>query len=146
VLATVSDALDPAFDELLKALPEQTALYIDETGHPDTGERFWTWCFKAAMDTLFRLDRSRGSQVLLDVLGEEFDGSHTNLLQKSFLKNILVVAYIATRSPKCSLSVVQPARPLAFLILIHQTASDFSITSKHSEAYAASWTSANIVP
>jgi transposase len=74
VIATVSDALEPAFTELLNALPDQTALHIDETGHKDQGERFWTWCFKAAMYTLFRLDHSRGSQVLLDVLGEEFQG------------------------------------------------------------------------
>ena len=47
---------------------------IDETGHKDCGDRFWTWCFKASMYTLFRIDTSRGSQVLLDVLGEEFDG------------------------------------------------------------------------
>jgi transposase len=74
VIAKVSDALEPACDELLNALPEQTALQIDETGHKDNGERFWTWCFKAARDTLFRLDKSRGRQVLLDVLGEEFGG------------------------------------------------------------------------
>lgn len=74
VIAKVSDALEPAFDELLNALPGQATLHIDETGHKDNGERFWTWCFKAAMYTLFRLDKSRGSQVLLDVLGEEFQG------------------------------------------------------------------------
>jgi transposase len=74
VIATVSDALEPACDELLHALPDQTALHIDETGHQDTGERFWTWCFKATMYTLFHLDKSRSSQVLLDVLGEEFQG------------------------------------------------------------------------
>jgi transposase len=74
VLANVSDALEPAFDELLNALSEQPTLHMDETGHKDNGERFWIWCFKAAMYTLFRLDRSRGSQVLIDVLGEEFRG------------------------------------------------------------------------
>lgn len=74
LIAKVSDALEPAFDELLRALPEQDVLNIDETGHKDNGQRFWTWCFKASMYTLFRIDTSRGSQVLLDVLGEEFDG------------------------------------------------------------------------
>lgn len=74
LLANVSDALKPAFDELLHALPEQATRHIDETGHKDNGARFWTWCFKAAMYTLFRIDHSRGSQVLLDVLGEEFHG------------------------------------------------------------------------
>lgn len=74
LIAKVSEALEPAFDELLQALPEQSVLNIDETGHKDCGERFWTWCFKASMYTLFRIDKSRGSQVLLDVLGEEFNG------------------------------------------------------------------------
>lgn len=74
LIAKVSNALEPAFDELLQALPEQSVLNIDETGHKDGGERFWTWCFKASMYTLFRIDKSRGSQVLFDVLGEEFNG------------------------------------------------------------------------
>jgi transposase len=74
LIAKVSDALEPAFDELLQALPEQSVLNIDETGHKDCGDRFWTWCFKASMYTLFRIDKSRGSQVLLDVLGDEFAG------------------------------------------------------------------------
>lgn len=74
VIAKVSDALEPAFDELLNVLPNQTTLNIDETGHKDNGKRFWTWCFKASMYTVFRLDKSRSSQVLLDVLGEEFRG------------------------------------------------------------------------
>jgi transposase len=74
LIAKVSDALESAFEELLQALPEQDVLNIDETGHKDCGDRFWTWCFKASMYTLFRIDKSRGSQVLLDVLGEEFNG------------------------------------------------------------------------
>lgn len=74
LIGKVSDALEPAFEELLQALTEQDVLNIDETGHKDCGDRFWTWCFKASMYTLFRIDKSRGSQVLLDVLGEEFDG------------------------------------------------------------------------
>jgi transposase len=74
LIAKVSDALEPAFDELLQALPKQDVVNIDETGHKDCGERFWTWCFKAQMYTLFRIDKSRGSKVLLEVLGEEFDG------------------------------------------------------------------------
>ena len=74
LIAKVPDALKPAFDELLQALPKQDVLNIDETGHKDGGDRFWTWCFNPRMYTLFKIDKSRGSQVLLDVLGEEFDG------------------------------------------------------------------------
>ena len=43
-------------------------------GHKENGKRFWTWCFRAATYTLFHIDKSRGSKVLIDVLGEEFEG------------------------------------------------------------------------
>jgi len=46
----------------------------DETGHKDNGQRMWTWCFRASLYTLFKIDPSRSSHVLLNVLGEELDG------------------------------------------------------------------------
>jgi len=74
LIAKMSDALEPTFEALLAALPDQPAIHIDETGHKDNGDRFWTWCFHADLYTLFRIDPSRGSQVLLEVLGAEFTG------------------------------------------------------------------------
>ncbi len=65
LIVKVSEALAPAFDELLRALPEQPTLNVDETGHANGGNRLWTWCFKARMYTLFRIDPSRGSQCCL---------------------------------------------------------------------------------
>jgi hypothetical protein len=56
-------------------LPQQEQINVDETGDKDNGERMWTWCFRAAMFTLFKISPSRGSQVLLEVLGAEFDGT-----------------------------------------------------------------------
>lgn len=47
---------------------------IDETGHKQNGDRFSTWVFKADLYVLFRVDKSRGSKVLIDMLGEEFNG------------------------------------------------------------------------
>ncbi len=70
----VANALDGAYNELLALLRTECVLNVDETGHKENGERFWTWCFRAQFFTLFRIDKSRGSQVLLDVLGPEFDG------------------------------------------------------------------------
>jgi transposase len=70
----VSAGLEQTYDELLAALPEAALLNVDETGHPDQGERLWTWCFRAPLYTLFKIDPSRGSDVLLDVLGREFNG------------------------------------------------------------------------
>jgi transposase len=74
LVAKVSDSLQDPYEELLGLLPEQERLNVDETGHKDNGHRLWTWCFRAAMFTLYKISPSRGSDVLLDVLGEEFDG------------------------------------------------------------------------
>ena len=74
VVAKASAALEAPYEELLKRLPLEQALNVDETGHKDNGGKFWTWVFRAELYVLFRIDKSRGSQVLLDVLGEEFDG------------------------------------------------------------------------
>jgi transposase len=70
----VSASLQPTYEELLTALPKEARLNVDETGHPDQGERLWTWCFRAPLFTVFHIDASRGSEVLLEVLGKEFDG------------------------------------------------------------------------
>jgi transposase len=34
----------------------------------------WTWCFRAGLYTLFQIDPFRHAEVLMDVLGKEFDG------------------------------------------------------------------------
>jgi transposase len=72
--AKVSAGLQPAYDELLTPLPQQARLNVDETGHKDDGQLMWTWCFRAELFTLFKIAPSRGSAVLLEVLGAEFDG------------------------------------------------------------------------
>ena len=74
VCAKVSDSLDAAYGQLLAAAPDQAVLNVDETGHKEYAQRLWTWCFRAATFTLFKIDPSRSSQVLVDVLGEEFKG------------------------------------------------------------------------
>jgi len=66
--------LEKPYEELLNRLPLETTLNVDETGHKENGDRFWTWVFKAELYVLFRIDKSRGSKVLIDVLGKEFNG------------------------------------------------------------------------
>jgi len=72
VVGKVGQALQFPYDELLLLLRQEKLLNIDETGH--NGRKFWTWCFRALDYVLFKIDPSRGSQVLLEVLGKEFDG------------------------------------------------------------------------
>jgi len=74
LIAKVSESLAAAYAELFARLPSEAVLNIDETGHKEYREKFWTWCFRAQLYTLFRIDKSRGSKVLIEVLGKEFNG------------------------------------------------------------------------
>ncbi len=74
VIEKVSHALDAPYEELLQRLPLEATLNVDETGHKENGDKFWTWVFRADLYVLFKIDKSRGSKVLIDVLGEEFNG------------------------------------------------------------------------
>ena len=38
------------------------------------GEPWWTWCFRASLYTLFKIAPTRSGDVLLEVLGDEFNG------------------------------------------------------------------------
>src|SRR5258705_1036982 len=74
IIGKVSEALERPYAELLEDLPAQARLNIDETGHKQNGARMWTWCFRAGLYTLFKIDPTRSGDVLIEVLGKEFDG------------------------------------------------------------------------
>ena len=74
VIAKVSTALDGPYQELLDLLPDEARLNVDETGHKDNGKLMWTWCFRAELYVLFKIDPHRSADVLIEVLGREFDG------------------------------------------------------------------------
>jgi transposase len=74
VIEKVSRCLEAPYNELLDRLPLETIVNVDETGHKENGNKFWTWVFKAELYVLFKIDKSRGSKVLIDVLGKEFNG------------------------------------------------------------------------
>jgi transposase len=74
IIEKVSVSLEAPYNELLDRLPLETIVNVDETGHKENGDKFWTWVFKAELYVLFKIDKSRGSKVLIDVLGKEFNG------------------------------------------------------------------------
>lgn len=74
VIGKVGAALGPAYEELRERLPNEPRLNVDETGHKDKGKAYWTWCCRAGLYTLFKIDSSRGSEVLIEMLGKEFNG------------------------------------------------------------------------
>jgi transposase len=74
VIFKVSEALAEPYQELLDCLPNEEVVNTDETGHRRNKIRMWTWCFRASLYTLFKIDPTRSADVLLRVLGKEFDG------------------------------------------------------------------------
>jgi transposase len=74
LITKVSRSLAECYGELFNRLPGEAALNVDETGHPENRRRLWTWCFRAQLFTLFHIDKSRGSEVLVEALGAEFNG------------------------------------------------------------------------
>src|SRR5271168_1051982 len=74
IIAKVSQALEKPFEKLLASLPEEAYLNVDETGHKQNRLRQWIWCFRASLYTLFKIDPTRSADVLIEVLGAEFNG------------------------------------------------------------------------
>ncbi|MGC1257587.1 MAG: IS66 family transposase [Candidatus Acidiferrales bacterium] len=74
IINKVSAALDQPYDELLKLLPSEENLNVDETGHKNNGDPWWTWCFRAELYALYRIDPHRNAEVLMETLGRDFAG------------------------------------------------------------------------
>jgi transposase len=74
ILGKVSAALEKPYEEILKALPDEAIVNADETGHRSGSARWWTWCFRAELYTLYHIDAYRNAEVLMDTLGLEFRG------------------------------------------------------------------------
>ena len=75
VIQKASMAMAPSHHALRKMLPGQDILNVDESGHKENGHRLWTWGFRAASFTCFKIELSRGSQVLRAMLGDDFAGT-----------------------------------------------------------------------
>jgi transposase len=74
IIAKVSQSLQRPYDDLLDRLPDEPRLNIDESGHKQNRLRQWVWCFRADLYTLFKIDPTRSADVLINVLGDEFNG------------------------------------------------------------------------
>lgn len=74
VIKKVTAALGDMYEDLLARLPGELQVNVDETGHKENGKGLWTWCFRTQLFTLYKIDPSRGSDVLIETLGKEFDG------------------------------------------------------------------------
>lgn len=75
VMAKGACALEAPVEQWRRRLPQQTLLNVDETGHKENGQTMWTWGFRAPNFVLCTIRSSRGSDVLLEMLGTAFAGA-----------------------------------------------------------------------
>jgi transposase len=71
----MSRSLAVSYDDLLRQLPQQSPLHIDETSHRENGQGHWTWVFRAPQFTLFQITQKRSADILDRLLGREFSGT-----------------------------------------------------------------------
>jgi transposase len=81
-----SAAVAEPYAELQDALPHETVLNADETGHRTNGEKRWLWTFVAQTFVFYTVATSRGSDVLRQLLGKAFAGILGSDRLPSYLK------------------------------------------------------------
>ena len=70
-----ADAVQPAYDELARRLPDEAILNIDESPTKEGPARAWVWTFVADTFTVFACRTSRSADVLDDLLGTDYAGT-----------------------------------------------------------------------
>jgi transposase len=70
-----TQAFTPPYEQVLHRLPKEKDLNVEETGHREKGKKFWIWCFRAKKYIVFKIASSRGSEVLMDILGQDYSGT-----------------------------------------------------------------------
>src|SRR4051812_212706 len=66
--------VQPAFDSLVTEARAAAAVFVDETSWYVGAPGYWLWTFTTADATVYHVDRSRGRQVVLDLLSADFAG------------------------------------------------------------------------
>lgn len=107
----VADKAKGSFLELVAGLRSQPAVYVDETSWWVGGKGSWLWTFTTCDRTIYRVDPSRGKDVVLDTLGAHFEGvlvsdclaSYENLpytMHKCYSHHLKAIARGRDRKPE----------------------------------------------
>ena len=80
--------LKPFYNEIHEKIrTTEEALYADETGHRQKGQKFWLWSFSTRNEAFFAIRKRRNGNVVREILGKEFFG----ILITDFWKPYLAV-------------------------------------------------------
>ena len=64
----------PSYDRLVEAARHSAVQHVDETGWKIGGRSAWLWVFADEHATLYRIRKSRGHEVVVEVLGDDYQG------------------------------------------------------------------------
>ena len=70
----VSESLAAAYEDVRQSLAKEPVLNIDETGWNTLGLGCWLWVLATPVIAFYHIAKSRGSKVLREILGDEYDG------------------------------------------------------------------------
>lgn len=79
VLLRVGNVCHSSYEQLLWKIRTARFVYVDETGVRVLGQNWWLWIFRTDTDdVLVVIRKSRGRDVLEEILGEHFTGAGVN--------------------------------------------------------------------
>lgn len=73
-LMRVAGKVQGCYRQLVDRVRASPAVFADETSWWVGGPGWWLWVFTTAAETVYHVDRSRGSKVVRKILGESFAG------------------------------------------------------------------------
>lgn len=122
-LHRVADKNEGWFNQLVAELRQASVAYVDETSWWLGGSGCWLWAFVAPNLVIYRIEASRGRDVVLDTLGEKFAGvlvsdclaSYENLpytMHKCYAHHLKAIAQARDRKPLDERDYLQQLRVL----------------------------------
>ena len=74
ILSRIGKVCQKEYDELKERMRKSSVVYADETSISVMGEKYWIWIFRGGSEVLIAIRKSRGGQVLEEVLGVDWEG------------------------------------------------------------------------
>jgi transposase len=69
-----AERFEVSYENLKESLRKSAYVNVDETGWPVDGKNQWLWVFRSPESVVYRIDASRGSAVVRDILGDDYGG------------------------------------------------------------------------
>jgi transposase len=73
-LVRIAGRVKGVYEDLVDTIRGSPAVFVDETSWWVGGPGYWLWVFTTGEQTVYRVDHSRGSSVIRDILGDDFEG------------------------------------------------------------------------